>query len=303
MSTIELRDAADRILPATFLSSAALADGGLGRYRIACLVADGRLLRLRRGRYLPEGAHPDLVTAGRLGGRLDCVSLLSAVGIFVRENVPGMHLQFTPGTTRLPRRPPAVTAHWRHTQQPPAALAADLKEALAQACRCLSPRDAVATLDNAWHHGLIDEADLADIFARLPRRFRGLRQLLDRRSESGAETLMRLLLRGLGCHVEVQVEIAGVGRVDLVVDGWLIVECDSKAYHEGWAAQRRDRRRDLAAAALGYTTVRPLAEDIYYRYDDVLAAMKAIIAHAHLQNSTHSGGRGHRPSSSQAPRC
>jgi hypothetical protein len=42
---------------------------------------------------------------------------------------------------------------------------------------------------------------------------------------------MRLLLRALGHRAEVQVRIAGVGRVDLVVDGWLIVECDSRAYH------------------------------------------------------------------------
>jgi hypothetical protein len=27
------------------------------------------------------------------------------------------------------------------------------------------------------------------------------------------------MLRGLGCHVELQVVIVGVGRVDLVVDG------------------------------------------------------------------------------------
>jgi very-short-patch-repair endonuclease len=40
-----------------------------------------------------------------------------------------------------------------------------------------------------------------------------------------------------------------VGRVDFLVEGWLIIECDSKAHHEGWDKQRRDRRRDLAAAA------------------------------------------------------
>ena len=73
---------------------------------------------------------------------------------------------------------------------------------------------------------------------------------------------MRLILRSLGLAVEIQVTIDGVGRVDMVVDGWLIIECDSRAHHEGWDAQQRDRRRDLAAAALGYTTIRPLAEDI-----------------------------------------
>jgi very-short-patch-repair endonuclease len=290
MATGEIWDAARLILPATFLSPAALTAMGLGRYRVSCLVKDGRLVRLRNGRYIPADLHPDLVTAGRLGGRLDCVSLLSAIGVFVRHKPTAPHVQFTPGTTRLPPRPMGVTAHWRHTSGERAGLAAELTEALTQACRCLTPRDAVATLDSAWHHGLVDEQAIAEIFARLPRRFRSLRQLLDRRSESGAETLMRLLLRGLGCRVEVQVKVPGVGRVDLVVDGWLIVECDSQAFHEGWYAQKRDRRRDLAAAALGYTTVRPLAEDIYYRPDEVLATMKAVVSHPRLQNSTQSVG-------------
>ena len=90
---------------------------------------------------------------------------------------------------------------------------------------------------------------------------------------------MRLMLRGLGCQIEVQVVIPGVGRVDFVVDGWLIVECDSKAHHEGWESQKRDRARDLAAAGLGYTTVRPIAEDILHRREQTLAAMKAVLAH------------------------
>ena len=72
-------------------------------------------------------------------------------------------------------------------------------------------------------------------------------------------------------------QIDGVGRVDFVVDGWLIVECDSEAHHAGWAAQRRDRRRDLAAAALGYTTVRPLAEDILFHRDQVAESLRAVL--------------------------
>lgn len=129
----------------------------------------------------------------------------------------------------------------------------------------------------------------------LPLQYQGIRGLLDRRAESGTETLMRLLLRTLGCNVDVQVWIRGVGRVDFVVDGWLIVECDSKAHHEGWKKQKRDRRRDIAAAALGYTTIRPLAEDILYDRDAVLAAMQAILAQpprrAPVRNSSEPGGR------------
>ena len=285
---------ASTILSATFLSPRALAERGASRHRTALLVAEGRLIRLRNGRYAAGDLDDDLVQSGLLGGRLDCVSLTRALGVFVRAQHP-LHVQFEPGTTRLPHRPAHVMAHWRRSSADRSALAADVIEALAQACRCQTPRDAVATLDSAWHQGIVDEEGIAAVFARLPRRYRGLRPLLDSRSESGSETIMRLMLRGLGYRVEVQVTLPGVGRVDLIVDGWLIVECDSEEFHGGWQAQKRDRARDLAAAALGFTTIRPVAEDILYRTEGVLATLKRVLAHAParaaVQNSTHRGGR------------
>jgi very-short-patch-repair endonuclease len=276
-------------VPATFLSARALTAAGMTRRQIARCILDGSLLRVRRGRYVPANAPREVIRAAGLGGRLDCVSLLSLLGVFVLD-ARDLHIQVTVGASRLPSRPPRVKCHWRETAAGREDLHADLIEALAQSCRCQDPRAAVATLDSAWHLGLIGEADIAEIFARLPARFRSLRQLLDPRSESGPESIMRLMLRMLGCDIEVQPRIPGVGRVDFIVDGWLIVECDSRAFHEGWEAQKRDRARDMAAAALGYTTVRPIAEDILYRLPEVLAAMKAIVAHpprrVGLQNST-----------------
>jgi very-short-patch-repair endonuclease len=251
-------DDAPLILAATFIGPAQLAHRCISRHRRARMVEEGSLLRVRKGRYVDADAHPEIVRAARLGGRLDCVSLLVALGIFVWGD-ERFHLQIDAHAGRLPMRPAEVVAHWRHTAAARERLAVDLVEALAQAFRCQQARHAIASLESAWHLGLVDEADIADVFRLLPRRFRRLRGLLDRRSESGPETLMRLMLRGLGCTVELQVAIDGVGRVDFVVDGWLIVECDSRAHHEGWASQKSDRRRDLAAAAVGYTTVRPIA--------------------------------------------
>lgn len=98
------------------------------------------------------------------------------------------------------------------------------------------------------------------------------------------------MLRGLGVQVEVQVQIEGVGRVDLVVDGWLIIECDSREYHEGWMTQKRDRRRDLAAAARGYTTIRPIAEDILGTPEEVLTLLKQTLSrHPAARNSFDPG--------------
>ncbi|WP_440589480.1 DUF559 domain-containing protein [Microbacterium testaceum] len=67
-----------------------------------------------------------------------------------------------------------------------------------------------------------------------------------------------------------------MGRVDFVVEKWLIIECDSKAHHSSWEAQREDRRRDRAAAAAGYFTLRLIAEDILYRPETVRAAIAGL---------------------------
>lgn len=250
----------------------------LSRRALREAVTHGHLLRVRRGRYLPASAHPDIVAAARLGCRLDCVSLLRSLGVFVLDHA-ALHVHAANGSSRLPLPGDRVVRHWRACAEAAGTVVVDLVDALAQSCRCQDPRSAIATLDSALHLGLIDEDGLTEVFRRLPARFAHLRRLLDPRAESGAETLMRLLLRTLPCSVQVQVRVNGVGRVDFVVDGWLIIECDSRAHHEGWDAQRNDRRRDLTAATLGYTTIRPMAEDIFFRRDELRETIAAILRH------------------------
>jgi len=258
-------------------TTAELRSAGVTKRVLRRWLDSGRVVRVRRGVYVSADTPAPLVDAARLGARLGCVSLLSLLGVFVR-NPSGLHVHIDRGESRLPPRGPNVVAHWRTPlgagDHP---LVASVVDALVEAVRCQQPRDAIATLDSAWHLGLVDESAIAEVFTRLPARFAALRPLLDPRSEAGTESLMRLLLRALGHRVDVQVRIPGVGRVDLVVDGWLIVECDSRAYHGDWAARRRDVRRDLAAARQGYTTVRPLAEDILSSHDEMVATMRDVL--------------------------
>ncbi len=268
----------DALVRERVITTSELRSDGYSERAIAALVDSGQLIRVRRGWYLTVNAPVCLAEAARLGGRLDCLSLLREAGVFVATS-PALHIQLTNGASRLPARPPRVVAHWRGTTADPSSPLAPWVEALAQACRCQDPRSAIATLDSAWHQGLVDEAGMREVFARLPLRYRSLAGLVDPRSESGVESLMRLILRTLGCDVRIQQRIHGVGRVDFVVDGWLIIECDSEAHHAGWDAQRRDRRRDMAAASLGYMTVRPIAEDILHHRDRLTATLRMIIAH------------------------
>ncbi|CAH0213575.1 type IV toxin-antitoxin system AbiEi family antitoxin domain-containing protein [Microbacterium sp. Bi128] len=251
---------------------------GWSRRSLSRAVADGTLLRVRQGRYVAAGTRDEIVAATRLGGRLDCVSLLIVHGVFVHHRVD-LHVQQDPLASRRPPAPHGVRYHWRRTAAPRDRSVVHVVEALAQAVQCQPPRSAVATLDSAWHLGLVDEAGIGEVFARVPRRFQVLRGLLDPRAEAGTETLVRLLLRHLGCRVDVQVRIDGVGRVDLLVDGWLIVECDSAQFHGTWHVHKNDRRRDMAALERGYVTLRLLAEDILYRPDRIRAALQRVLTH------------------------
>ncbi len=195
-------------------------------------------------------------------------------------DTPLMMSPHDPKVRLEPRRRRGVRLHWLPLidDVPRESTCVSIIDALAHAVLCQAPRAAIASLDSALHLGYVTEAGLAEMFRALPAKYRVLSPLVDGRAESGPETLMRLMLRGIGCEIELQVEFAGVGRVDIVVNGWLVIECDSKEFHDSWEQQVKDRDRDLALAARGYVTLRPTAAQIMYRPEEVIAAVKGLLA-------------------------
>lgn len=73
---------------------------------------------------------------------------------------------------------------------------------------------------------------------------------------SGTESKLRLACAAAGLSVELQASIAAVGQVDLLINGWLIVEVDSKRFHDGPTEQHRDRVRDGNAVLGNYGHLR-----------------------------------------------
>lgn len=274
-------------MAAEFLTRADLLQNGLTRRSIQTAVRHGELLHVRRDRYLHADTHEEFARAVRVGGRLTCLSLLALLGVFVFDN-GHLHVHVHPTSSRLrfarkgrtifdtARR--RVKVHWTNLLEAPgSSCSVHVLDALAHAILCQAPRHAVATVDSALHQGHIVEAQLADLFAALPRRFRALLPMVDGRAESGPESLVRIMARMLGCDIQLQVEFDDIGRVDLLLDGWLVVECDSKQFHASWGAQQRDRHRDLALAAKGYCTIRLTAATIMYQPDEAFAALRGLI--------------------------
>lgn len=266
------------------MTYAELRADGLSRAGLRTALREGTLRRARRDVYLSADAPDRAFAAQRVGGRLDCVSAVAELGVFVLDPRP-LHVQVEPNRAR--QRSPhsrrvrmpqdgSVVLHWR-SEDLGGAHTVGIVSAVACAVQCQPPRAAVATLDSALHLGVIGEDDLGDVFAAIPGKYRILRPLVDGRAEAGSETIARLLMRGLGVHVEIQQFIEGVGRVDLVVDGWLVIECDSRAHHGGWAAQERDRQRDLALAERGYVCIRPTARMIFTEPDQLLRSVRGLL--------------------------
>ncbi|MFC7788001.1 endonuclease domain-containing protein [Microbacterium sp. MAHUQ-60] len=266
-----------QVLQIQILTRDELRIAGLRARDITAGVRAGRLRRLRRGVYVVGEVPDEIAAAVRAGGRLTCLSLLRMIGVFVFERPP-LHVHMPPHLSRSRhRRPAGATLHWGGCRGDGRPHAVSVWDAVRQSIRCQRPREAIATLDSVMHHGLLTRAQVEEIFRTLPARFQALLRLVDPSAESGPESFMRLLLRALGLSFETQVKVPGVGRVDFRVEGWLIIECDSREFHEGWGKQVEDRRRDLEATRRGYITIRPLASDIFHRPDDVRMAVQAVV--------------------------
>lgn len=253
-------------------------------------VDNGYLIRARRGHYVLADTDRHILEAVRVGGRLACVSAATDAGVFALDNTfSHIHLDATASRLRTPydRRErltldnrEGIELHWDRLLQPGGGSESTvgIVDALVQMFRCQEARFAVASLDNALHQRLIPAGAVDMIFAALPDCRQHLRLLIDPRSEAGQETVLRLIVRAAGLDCEIQVTIDGVGRVDMVVEGCLVVEADSRRFHEGWPAQARDRARDRDLAAQEYMSYRALYRDIMFFPERVITAIRGLLA-------------------------
>ncbi len=225
--------------------------------------------------------HPG-IAAVKAGGRLTCVSAARTYGFWVRPasvDVLHLHLDHNRGPARHPSgavihrhadkfRPPAASAIWRDT----------VHGTIASIVRCQSLDDAVATIDSALNQGALKVQDVDAVLASLPSRFRVISELVDERAESGLESLVRLKLRRMGLSVRSQVQIRGLGRVDLLVQGSVIVELDGERFHSDRDAFARDRHRDAVAAVFGYRRLRFSGRQVLFDEALVDAALRATFS-------------------------
>lgn len=252
MRTSEMVDLIER--SGGVLRRTALLIRGASKREIASAVHGGAVIRLREGVYAVPTADPRVLDAARHGGEVACVSALSAHGIWVLDQPERLHVWL--GGKGRRHSHPACRCVDHHDAGGAAFVIAHVALALVQAALCCDDEVFFAAYESAWRKGMLSRTDREWVRRSVPARTRWLVDLARPDADSGLESLLRLRLTRLGVSLQCQVLVVGVGRVDFVAAGVLIIEVDGRENHEGQSLRHKDLVRDAAAAALGYETLR-----------------------------------------------
>ena len=69
----------------------------------------------------------------------------------------------------------------------------------------------------------------------------------------------------------------GIGRVDFLLEDFLIVEIDGFAFHSKRTDMLRDRRRNNMSTVQGFAVLRYMPEHIWFHPEQVLAEITAVL--------------------------
>ncbi|GAB3247514.1 DUF559 domain-containing protein [Arthrobacter pigmenti] len=109
------------------------------------------------------------------------------------------------------------------------------------------------------------------------RRVRAVFRQIDSRSQSLLESLSRRIFIEAGLNVTSQASFTGVGYVDLLIEGRLIVELDGAAFHSDRSSYRRDRSRWNNLTIRGYPVLRFTYEDVMYFPGLMLEQVRSVL--------------------------
>lgn len=250
---------------------------GFTRRHLADAVNFGEIMRIRPGVFATFAASPSVRMAAGHGGALTCAGALEHHDIWVlrKDSVP--HVWMGPAN-RVHHQRCRCVVHFRPGRMKLGI--ADVEDALVHAFQCHGEEFFFCALESALNKRLIRAADRARIRAALPQSARWLLDFARHDADSGLESLVRLRLHLIGIDVQTQVVLPGVGKVDFVIEGRLIIEADGRENHQADDKMHKDRARDAAASALGYETLRFDYDQIIDNWPNVVAAIRAALARA-----------------------
>lgn len=245
---------------------------GYSRTDIAHLSASGAR-QLRRGIVALPRCRPEFVAALTHNARVTCASAAEPYGLWLRKPPAQHHLACNHGHGGGFVRHRTV----RFDPHPTVPLAA-VEDVVLHAMACLAPPAAAAMATSAIRLHGVPLALLTDqLSADRSGRVRKALQELDLRAESIVEVDAQHLFRVNGIDYDAQVYLPGIGRVDFLLEGFLIVEVDGFAFHSSRADMRRDLNRNNASTLGGFAALHYMPEHIWFEPERVVAEIRAAL--------------------------
>jgi very-short-patch-repair endonuclease len=261
------------LAPRDSARAATLHSAGFSRTYLDKALADGRIVRIRRGIYsLPREA--SLVGfALQRNALLTCLSAAPIYGLWTLHNAGPVHL--SPGHKKAPS---GTVIHGRcvhpaHKWLPVAGLA----DVLIHALRCLPALEALVMVQCAAQRG---DVTVEFLRRKLPgNRNARARTVLDYvipRADSVLEVLANYHFRRAGLYVRRHVELPGVGEVDFLIEECLVVETDGSTHLEPRQV-KKDRKRNNATLIGGRLCLRFGYDDVVHHPERMVAEVLAVL--------------------------
>ena len=164
------------------------------------------------------------------------------------------------------RRFDDVCVHWEPvlSKEEERTHVASIGTVLERVLVCMPLKVSLPMLDAARNRGLYDVSTLTipPTGSRLPHLKEAL-SLSSDRARSILETVARLQLIDMGLTPQVGVWIEGVGEVDMIILGFIVIEVDGWAFHSSKEQREKDLKRDRELLRCGFIVLR-------FTYDDVM---------------------------------
>jgi very-short-patch-repair endonuclease len=264
---------------------------GNSQASIRSAVGRGAIIRVRKGWYCLPTLGTSFQAAARVGGRLSCVSLAEAVGLWIPSGNHGLHVAVPPDATQLRSAVnyhdrlksdsgARVVVHWDDVQNSGNRYSTDLPSALLRTVSCLGVESSFVLCESALFRRALTSSQWGELLASAPLNVRAKLRAASRFSESGTESLFRFRSEVFRVRVQQQVWL-GPDRVDFLLGDRLVVEIDSVAHHD----PTEDAKRDARLSVLGYRVLRFMYSQVVGDWKRVEAAILAAISRGdHLAN-------------------
>lgn len=253
--------------------SAQLLNAGFPRRELLRLQEYGAS-QPRRGVFVLPECDEGILGAVLNNGRLSCASAAAHYGLWLRKPPARLHLACNHGHGSGFVRHRTIRFQG-HPHLPVAAV----EDVALHALGCLPAPASTAMATSAIRlHGVPRELLASQLLADRSGTARRVLWELDIRAESIVEVDLQHLFRKHGIEYASQVFLPGIGRVDFLLGGFLIVEVDGFAFHSKRGDMLRDRERNNASAVSGYAVLRYMPEHIWFNSGQVISEIRTVLA-------------------------